>query len=742
VVMSTTMRVQLRTRIGPALVVRAGRDEPSASPVALQVHAHLILGADARRIAGGYVRLMQPARVVQRDVRVSVWDFAVAGAMVAVAMVALLTRMDVQPIDVHRFEADTWWSWAVTIVVCASLIGRRRWPLRTLAVGLVLVLPLELGGHRDSIAFFAVVIALASVAAYLPTRRAWRGVAMVAGLYAALMVGGATLLVAAPAVGPVLLAAGFALGRMLRRGQARQELEVEAAIERGAGAVETADLEAAEERLRMAQELHDVVAHSLSVIAVQAGIGVHLIDREPAQAALALEAIRTTGHTAAGELARLVQAMRGGVSADAGDAPALTDVGVLIEQIRTAGVPITFTTTGALEDVPAGVSLAAYRIVQEALTNVVRHAGRAQANVTVSVTDDHVELCIDDDGRGTTTALDPRSPGSGQGLLGMAERAQMYGGDARSGPRPGGGFRVHATLPYFASPITNDSAATPAVDRAVAARATPTRPRLPPRLWDLGLAGLVAAVAAIELLGADPTIAPHYNPTNLWTWLLKLGCGLALAARRRYPTGTFAAIWIMSLLLNVGGYKVGIIVFALDISLFTVARYATARRAVGAVIATYALLAIIASSEPREVTAAAAAWICILFTAVATAGHVAGRDRQRRTNDLAVRESTADAHARRALLAITTQRLRIADELSTIITRSIHTIAQEAETGSHMVETDPAATRSTLELISTISRDALNDLRRLLKRIRTDSEPAAYSPIPPILHPVTAGEVQ
>ena len=690
---------------------------------------------------GSYRQLMEPARVLWRDVRASVWNYAVAGVMVAVAIVALITRMDVQDIDAHRFDTDTWWSWAITIAVSASLIGRRRWPLRTLAVGLVLVLPLELGRHRDSIAFFAIAIAVASVAAYLPRRLAWRGVAMIAGLYVALIASGATLLIAAPAVGPVLLAAGFALGRMLRRGQAEQELEVDAAIERGVAAVETADLEAAEERLRMAQELHDVVAHSLSVIAVQAGIGVHLIDREPAQAALALEAIRTTGHTAAGELARLVQVMRGGASADTAAVPALSDAGVLIEQIRTAGVPITFTTTGDLEDVPAGVSLAAYRIVQEALTNVVRHAGRAVANVTVSVTDDHVGLCIDDDGRGTTTALDPSSPGSGQGLIGMAERAQMYGGDARSGPRPGGGFRVQATLPYFASPIANDPAATPAVDRALVSRTAPTRPRLPLWLWDLGLAGLMAAVAAIELLGADPTIEPHYNPTKLWTWLLKLGGCLALAARRRYPTATFAAIWMMSILLNIGGYKVGLIVFALDIGLFTVARYANARRGVGALIATYVLLATIASSEPREVTAAAAVWICIIFTAVATAGHVAGRDRQRRTNDLALRESTADAHARRALLVITTQRLRIADELSTIITRSIHTIAREAETGSHTVDSDPAATRTTLELISAISRDALNDLRRLLKRIRTDSEPAAYSPVPASLHPVGASDI-
>jgi signal transduction histidine kinase len=198
----------------------------------------------------------------------------------------------------------------------------------------------------------------------------------------------------------------------------------------------------------------------------------------------------------------------------------------------------------------------------------------------------------------------------------------------------------------------------------------------------------------------------------------------------------------MSVALNIGGYKVGLIVFALDISLYTVASYTTTRRAAGAVIATYALLAIIASSEPREVTAAAAAWICILFTAVATAGQVARRDRQRRTNDLATRESIADADARRALLVITTERIRIADELSTIIARSIHTIAHEANAGSHLVEGNPAATRKTLEVISAISRDTLTDLRRLLKRIRTDSEPAAYSPIPASPHIVAVGDVR
>ncbi|MEY2400504.1 MAG: hypothetical protein QOJ08_615 [Ilumatobacteraceae bacterium] len=700
--------------------------------------AHLILWADARRVDAGYGRLMQPLHVLPRDVRASVWDFAVAGAMVVVAIVALITRIDVQDVDAHRFEADTWWSWAVTITVCVLLIGRRRWPLRTLAVGLVLVLPLELGGHRDSVAFFAVVIALGSVAAYLSPRMAWRGVAMIAGLYVALIAGGATILIAAPAVGPVLLAAGFALGRTLRQGHVQQELDVDAAIAQTAAAIETAELAAAQERLRMAQELHDVVAHSLSVIAVQAGIGAHLIDREPAQAALALDAIRTTGNTAGGELARLVQLMRGGGAA-AVDAPALKDVAGLVEQIRITGVPITLTTQGSLADVPAGVSLAAYRIVQEALTNVVRHAGDARATVTVEVTDDHVEVCVEDDGRGVTTALDSASPGSGHGLIGMAERAQMYGGDVRAGLRPGGGFRVHATLSDFGNPSLPDAPATTATIAARVDRTHDRRPALSPGPWDFGLAGLIAGVAALELFGTDSTVEPHYSPATLLTWALKIGCCLAVAFRHRYPTATYATVLAMSIALHVGGYKIGLIIFALAISLFTVARYTTPRGVVAAVVAMFAELAIVASSEPREVKPGAAVWICILLAAVAAGGHGAGRDRQRRTRDLARREDAAQAHARRAQLVITTERLRIADELSTIITRSIHTIANEADTGSHLATINPAETRITLESISAISRNALNDLRRLLKRIRTDRESVACAPSA-VGAPITAGD--
>jgi signal transduction histidine kinase len=203
---------------------------------------------------------------------------------------------------------------------------------------------------------------------------------------------------------------------------------------------------------------------------------------------------------------------------------------------------------------------------------------------------------------------------------------------------------------------------------------------------------------------------------------------------------SFAAILILTSSLKVGGYQNGVMFFSLLIGLYAVASYTTTSWLVGAVIASYAQAALIADSKPSELTAAGAVWACTFVTATAIAGYVSRRDRHRRTIDLAERENAVDAQSRRALLVITTERLRIADELSTIITRSIHTIADEAGTGSQLVDIDPVAARKTLEVISGISRAALNDLRRLLKRIRTESEPTMYAPIASTADSVSAGE--
>jgi signal transduction histidine kinase len=670
-------------------------------------------------------------RDLQRDVRLHVWDYAVGGAMVGAAIVALVTRIDVQEADAYRFHRDTWWSWALTIGVCAALIGRRRWPLRTFALTLALDLPLVVDRHRDSVAFFAITIALFSVATYAPRRLVWRAVALVLAFYAVLIATGTMTLPSASFVGPLFLATAFALGLMLRRSRTRQEGEVGAAIARGVAAIETADLQAANERLRMAQELHDVVAHSLSVIAVQAGIGAHLIDRQPVEAGRALDAIRSVSHTTANELTRLVGILRDGTATDDANTPTVQDLATLIDRTRDTGLPITFTINGNLDNVPPGVSLAAYRIVQEALTNVVRHAGRAAVTVTANTTNEGINLCIEDNGHGTTTGIDSDKTPGGHGLIGMVERAQMYGGTVRSGPRPGGGFRVQATLPYFANAITssiNDAAISD--NAAVETRPSkPSRP-LPSWTWDVFLAALLAVLAIVQIVADKPTIGgPQFTPSSPWAWSLRIGCCAMLTIRRRYPIAIYAFIWALGLALAISDYQVGVITFVLLIGMYSVGNYASKRRLIAALVGSYLGMAVLAWSKPPDLTTAGAVWIGFLFSAAAVAGYAIRTDRDRRSNDLTEQENAADAQTRRARLVIATERLRIADELNTVITRSIETIAQEARTGSQMIDTDRVAARNALEIISTISRDALNELRRLLKHIRAHSDSALYVPI-------------
>jgi signal transduction histidine kinase len=202
-----------------------------------------------------------------------------------------------------------------------------------------------------------------------------------------------------------------------------------------------ADTAVADERLRIARELHDVVAHAMSVVAVQAGVAAHVIDTQPDEAKRMLENVRITSHDALDEMRRLLGVLRGG-DAELAPQPGLSDVDALAESMRESGVPVDVRVTGDATGVPAGVDLTAYRIVQEALTNVLKHAGPASVQVSIDYSPVLVVVEISDDGRGGLAGE------GGHGLLGMRERVAVFGGDLVTGPGPGGGFRVRATLPY------------------------------------------------------------------------------------------------------------------------------------------------------------------------------------------------------------------------------------------------------------------------------------------------------
>jgi len=211
---------------------------------------------------------------------------------------------------------------------------------------------------------------------------------------------------------------------------------------------EVARRRAVEERLRIARELHDSLTHSISVIQVHAGVAVHLARKRGEDVPPALLAIQEAGADAVREL----RATLGVLREEDGDGSGLRQLDSLVARARAAGLPVTVTVTGAERPLPSEVDQAAYRIVQEALTNVARHAGLAggggqvSASVCLHYTPETLSIQVDDDGKGTVTSTGTRPSGPGLGLAGMRERVSALGGRLQAGPQDDGGFRVRAEL--------------------------------------------------------------------------------------------------------------------------------------------------------------------------------------------------------------------------------------------------------------------------------------------------------
>jgi signal transduction histidine kinase len=206
---------------------------------------------------------------------------------------------------------------------------------------------------------------------------------------------------------------------------------------------EVARRRAMEERLRIARELHDSLTHSISVIQVQAGVAEHLARKRGDNVPPALQAIQEAGADAARELRATLSVLR---STEDADGSGLGQLENLVARARAAGLPVTVTVTGSERPLPADVDQAAYRIVQEALNNVTRHAGQASTAVCLQYTPGGLTVQVDDEGTGDSDS-DGRTAGPGLGLLGMRERVSVLGGRLQAGPRDCGGFRIHAELP-------------------------------------------------------------------------------------------------------------------------------------------------------------------------------------------------------------------------------------------------------------------------------------------------------
>jgi signal transduction histidine kinase len=212
-----------------------------------------------------------------------------------------------------------------------------------------------------------------------------------------------------------------------------------------------AQIGAATERARIARELHDVVAHNVSVMVVQAEGASYALDSSPETTRRALGTIAETGRTALAEMRRLLGVLRSEAgAADRAPQPGVDQLEDLLEQVRAAGLVVDFTVQGVPVQLPQGLALAAYRIVQESLTNTRKHAGpRVSVQVSLHYGEDELRMLVRDDGRGAAALTD----GKGNGLAGMRERVAMYGGALHAAPRPEGGYQVEAVLPYRAALI-------------------------------------------------------------------------------------------------------------------------------------------------------------------------------------------------------------------------------------------------------------------------------------------------
>jgi signal transduction histidine kinase len=347
----------------------------------------------------------------------------------------------------------------VTILMaCAPIVIRRRTPLIAVLISCLAILLHIAANYPEGSLPLTVMFLTYSVAALSSTRRATIGLAAVYATILLLVVTDAPGLDALGAVGNMaFFGVAWSVGIALRARRDTLEARISEAEERANVERQSTARVLAEERLRIAQELHDVVAHSMSVIAVQAGVGAHVLADRPEQARAALEAISATSRGTLTEMRRLLGVLRDsdGQRTHA-PAPGLADVPSLVDDVRNAGVPVTLDVEGSSVGVNGGIELSAYRVVQEALTNVIKHAGpTTRVGVKVQYLPGSLAVEVVDDGRGAAAFVganggssDHGASGSGHGLLGMRERVELWGGELTVGPVSGGGYRVKALLPY------------------------------------------------------------------------------------------------------------------------------------------------------------------------------------------------------------------------------------------------------------------------------------------------------
>jgi signal transduction histidine kinase len=370
------------------------------------------------------------------------------GIVAAALCVASLLSTDVAAID-SRLEPGDPLSVAATSVAGLSLMWRRSRPVASFGVFVSCCLVVTLTDHYIGLLSLLLLLSLYSLAAHGRRRDSVTGVVVCLLAYTGLAVldvpdlGTSDLLQAC-----ALLLTAWALGDAIRSRRSQQSERLRVAEQEAATAREQAARAVVEERLRIARELHDVVAHSMSLIAVQAGVGGHVIRTDVAAAARALEVIADTSRKALTQTRSMLGLLRE-QDTDVADAPMpiIDDLDGLVEDVRRTGIEVALTLDGPARPLGAGIELTAYRIVQESLTNVLKHSGASHAQVRLTYSHDGLDVEVRDDGPGGCTTPGTIGVTSGHGLVGLRERTRLLGGALEYGAIDGAGFRVAAHLP-------------------------------------------------------------------------------------------------------------------------------------------------------------------------------------------------------------------------------------------------------------------------------------------------------
>lgn len=379
------------------------------------------------------------------------FDVAVA---VAVLVLGLISRVDIEGVNQIFVREPDWLHTALTVLMAAPLALRRFYPTTVFFVILGAWVVDRSLDYPEAVASVGVLIAFYTIGTELSRRRS----SLIGGLSALFVLFwtmmGAILLesVTRVSIATTMIATvtPLLIGREMRARRERAEELQRKVADAEREREESARRAVADERARIARELHDVVAHQMTVMTIQAEGARRIAAGADPRVVEALETIEATGHSALIEMRRVVGLLRqdGTETPELAPLPNLDDLGTLVEQVRSTGVPVDLTVQGVARPLTDGVELSAYRIVQESLTNAVRHGGPGvAADVAVSYGDDQLDVLVVDDGRGAAATS---GNGGGHGIVGMRERVAVLGGSFEAGPRPGGGYRIHASIPYQA----------------------------------------------------------------------------------------------------------------------------------------------------------------------------------------------------------------------------------------------------------------------------------------------------